>query len=96
MALIIAVFLTLIAAVIPVLTGGTAMTVMTGSMAPNLPPGHSPSTARWTCTLNPGDIIAYQRATIFTNGIPITDQVIAVESTGGHVGRIIVKGGRQH
>jgi signal peptidase len=92
-ALIVALLLALVAVVVPAATGGTALTVMTGSMTPNLPPGHIavyyPVNAD---TLHPGDVIAYQPAGNWTNGVPITHRVTALESTGGHVTSITVKG----
>lgn len=80
-------------AVLPALTGGTALTVMTGSMAPSLPPGHilvyQPVNAD---TLKTGDVIAYQPDTNITGGIPITHRVIEVDSNDGHTSQVIVQG----
>ncbi|ACL41985.1 peptidase S26B, signal peptidase (plasmid) [Pseudarthrobacter chlorophenolicus A6] len=88
-----ALFLVAVAAVLPALTGGTAMTVMTGSMAPALPPGHiliyHPVAAD---TLKVGDVIAYQPDKNITGGVPITHRVIGVHHTGGHAEEIIVQG----
>jgi signal peptidase len=88
-----ALFLVGITAVLPAVTGGTALTVMTGSMAPNLPPGHiliyHPVDAG---TLKIGDVIAYQPDSNITDGIPITHRVIDVQYTNGHATEIIVQG----
>ena len=83
-ALIVALLLALVAVVVPAVTGGTALTVTTGSMTPNLPPGHIavyyPVNAD---TLHPGDVIAYQPADNWTNGVPITHRVVAVDPRPG-------------
>lgn len=62
-------------------------------MTPNLPPGHIavyyPVNAE---TLRAGDIIAYQPADNWTNGVPITHPITDVETAEGHVTGITVKG----
>lgn len=92
-ALAAALLLVSVAAVLPALTGGTALTVMTGSMAPNLPPGHiliyHPVSAD---TLKVGDVIAYQPDHNITDGVPITHRVIDVRRTGGQAVEVIVQG----
>ena len=79
--------------VAPAVTGGQSLTVMTGSMAPTLPPGHviifHPVDAD---TIKPGDVIAYQPANNITNGIPITHRVIGINSVDGHARDVIVQG----
>lgn len=88
-----ALFLVSVAAVLPALTGGMALTVMTGSMAPSLPPGHiliyHPVNAD---TLKVGDVIAYQPDNNITGGVPITHRVIEVRNAGGHATEVIVQG----
>lgn len=75
--------------VYPALTGRTTMTVLTGSMEPNLPPGdivvYAPVDP---ATLKPGDVIAYQPDSDITGGVPITHRVISTDSPKG----IIVQG----
>lgn len=92
-ALAAALLLVAVAAVLPALTGGTALTVMTGSMAPNLPPGHilvyHPVNAD---TLKAGDVIAYQPDNNITGGVPITHRVIDVRHMDGHASEVIVQG----
>lgn len=79
--------------VLPAITGGQAMTVLTGSMAPELPVGHigiyRPVAADHLAV---GDIIAYQPDTDITGGIPITHRVISLNRTARHVDSIIVQG----
>lgn len=92
-ALVSAILVFIAAAVIPLLTGGTARTVMTGSMSPSLPPGHiliyQPVD---TDSLEIGDVIAYQPDGNATGGVPITHRVIDLRSSGGHVSLVIVQG----
>ncbi|TSE14998.1 signal peptidase I [Arthrobacter sp. KBS0703] len=92
-AFVVAMALVGVCAVLPAVTGGTALTVMTGSMAPNLPPGHiliyHPVDAD---TLKVGDVIAYQPDDNITGGIPITHRVIDVKSADGHATEVIVQG----
>lgn len=75
--------------VYPALTGRTTMTVLTGSMEPNLPPGdivvYAPVDP---AALKPGDVIAYQPDSNVTGGVPITHRVVAIEGPE----RIIVQG----
>lgn len=82
-----------VAAVLPALTGGMALTVMTGSMAPSLPPGHilvyHPVQAD---ALKVGDVIAYQPDDNITGGVPITHRVIEVRHAGGYAAEVIVQG----
>lgn len=80
-------------AVIPALTGGTVMTVMTGSMAPSIPPGHIVVfNAADPDTLKNGDVIAYQPKDNITGGVPITHRVVGVEATNGRTSHVIVQG----
>lgn len=80
-------------AVVPAATGGTALTVLSGSMTPSLPPGYilvyQPVNAD---TLKAGDVIAYQPDSDITGGIPITHRVIEVATAGGHTSEVIVQG----
>lgn len=79
--------------VVPAVTRGTVMTVMTGSMAPNIPPGHIIVFHEVDAdTLKVGDVIAYQPTDNSTGGVPITHRVIEVQGTAGHATRIIVQG----
>lgn len=91
--LIVAVLLVLAVAVVPALTGGKAMTVLTGSMQPGLPPGHIavyyPVPAN---DLKPGDVIAYMPAGDRTNGVPITHRIAGIKSPAGYVTPILVQG----
>lgn len=82
-----------VAAIIPALTGGAVMTVMTGSMAPNIPPGHivvfheaDPE------TLKAGDVIAYQPKDNITSGVPITHRIVGVETANGRTSHVVVQG----
>lgn len=79
--------------IMPALTGGTAMTVMSGSMAPALPVG---TIGVYHATdpdlLKVGDIIAYRPATDITGGVPITHRIIATDGLHGPTENIIVQG----
>lgn len=91
--LVLAPLLVVAAGVFPALTGGTPMTILTGSMQPNRPRTMSPSTTRHLAeSLKVGDVIACQPADNITNGVPITRRIIEIESAEGHVRKIVVKG----
>lgn len=91
--MVLALLLVVAAGVFPALTGGTPMTILTGSTQPILPVGHVavyyPAPAE---SLKVGDIIAYQPAGNVTNGVPITHRIVEIESAEGHVCQIVVKG----
>jgi len=89
---IIAAFL-LFAIVIPHIIGARVMTVLTGSMEPNLPVGDMiVSQPVDVDTLQPGDIIDYLPSSNWTGGLTITHRVQSMVKTGGHVTQITVKG----
>lgn len=85
-----ALFIVGIAAVLPALIGGTALTVMTGSMAPSLPQGHiliyHPVSAD---DLKVGDVIACQPDHNITGGVPIIHRVNEVRNAGGHAAEVV-------
>lgn len=78
------------AMIFPAMTGRIPMTILTGSMAPTLPPGHiavySPADPT---RLAVGDVIVYQPDTDITDGMPITHRIIAIDQAAD---RIIVQG----
>lgn len=68
---------------VPALTDRTAMTVISGSMSPSLPPGHIAVYSKVDpASLVPGDVIAYEHALDLEN-MPITHRVIAVNPQAG-------------
>ncbi|NDI46895.1 signal peptidase I [Goekera deserti] len=66
-------------ALYPRVTGGSALTVLSGSMAPGIPVGALVLTrAVDPSTVVVGDVVTYQRAT----GVLVTHRVVAVDGTG--------------
>lgn len=90
---VIALYFAIAAFIIPVLMGATQMAVLTGSMAPNIPPGYVVISQ----PVNPddlkvGDVAVYMPSTNITNGISIIHRVNEIVRENGHVTKIFMKG----
>lgn len=79
--------------IVPLLLGASARTIMTGSMAPEMPPGHViVSQPVDPTTLKVGDVITYMPDNNSTGGIPIVHRVTQVVVVNDFLAAIITKG----
>lgn len=79
--------------IVPTAMGATSMTVLTGSMAPAIPPGHIIVVDEFDVdTIKVGDVVVYQPENNVTNGVPIVHRVKSIASNDTGIISITMKG----